>query len=160
MAAARAEFSRRVPVAVIRSAPPVGGQVLVQVEVLFWLDTTAQVDLGSAVLLGQSVRLLASVQSVRWSFGDNATSTSTGPGRPFLSSDFCATKQCPGWFGHTYTETARSVPVTATATWVGRYSVNGGPFQLITGTVTAAPTTIALPVVQSRTVLIPNPTPT
>ena len=157
--AAHGEFSRRVPV-VIKSAPPVGGQVLVQVEVLFWLDTTPEVDLGSAVLLGQSVRLLASVQSVRWAFGDNTTGTSQGPGRVFGRGDFCATRQCPGWFGHTYTETATSVPVTAAATWLGRYSVNGGPFQLITGTGTVTPTTIALHVVQPRTVLIPNPTPT
>ena len=39
VAAARAEFSRRVPVAVIRSAPPAGGQALVNAEVVFWLDT-------------------------------------------------------------------------------------------------------------------------
>ena len=81
-------------------------------------------------------------------------------GGRFRSRDFCDTKQCPGWFGHTYSQTSTSVPVTATATWVGRFSVNGGPFQVITGTVTAAPTTMALRVVQSRTVLIPNPTST
>jgi hypothetical protein len=157
--AAHEEFSRRVPVVVIKAAPG-SGQTLVNVEVLFWLDTGSQVDLGSAVLLGQSVQLLASVESVRWAFGDGSAVTGAGAGRPFLASDFCDTKQCPGWFGHTYTQTSKSVTITANATWAGRYSVNGGPFQLITGTVTAAPTTIAMQVVQSRTVLIPNPTST
>jgi hypothetical protein len=160
MVAAFAEFSRRVPVVVIGAAPAGGGQSLVNVEALFWLETAAEVDLGSVVLLGQSVRLLASVRSVQWSFGDDTTGMSVGAGRPFVGSDFCDTKQCPGWFGHTYTQTAAWVTIAATATWVGRYSVNGGPFQVITGTVTAAPSTIRLRVVQSRTVLIPNPTST
>jgi hypothetical protein len=158
-AAAHDAFAKLVPTAKIAAA----GQhnvSLVNVETLFWLDTPANVDLGSTPLLGQQVHLLASIQSVTWDFGDGHSAISQGPGRPFLETDHCGTASCPGWFGHTYTATAAKLTVTATATWIGRYSVNGGPFVAIAGTVTAPPATVPMPVVEARTVLVPNPTAT
>ena len=113
---------------------------LVNVETLIWLDTTKTVDLGTTPLLGHHINLIATVQTVTWNFGDHHTDTTTRPGRPFLTTDHCATLTCPGWYGHTYTTTG-TMTLTATITWTGRYNIDNGPYHPITGTVTTTPTT-------------------
>jgi hypothetical protein len=155
-AAARDAFTKLVPHATI-SAAAQHGVSLVNAETLYWLDTPTTVDLGTTPLLGQPVQLLATVATVHWNFGDGHTATSQGPGRPFTTTDHCNTTTCPDWFGHTYTDPAPNLTVTATTTWTGRYSINGGPFTAITGTVTAPPATIPMQVDQSLAILVPNP---
>ena len=155
-AAVRDAFVKRVPTPAIRTAP-VNSRVLVNVETLLWLDTTDDVDLGTTALLGHQVRLTASVQTVTWDFGDHHTDTTTTPGRPFLSTDYCATLTCPDWYGHTYTTTG-TMTLTATITWTGRYTLDNGPSQPITGTVTPPALTTGLRVLESLSVLVPNPT--
>ena len=158
--AVRDAFTKLVPQVGIGRAGQEGVS-LVNVETLYWLDTPVTVDLGAAVLLGQRVDLLATVTSVRWDFGDGQSGTSQGPGRAFTSADLCGTPSCPGWFGHTYTvTTTQPLTVTATATWSGRYSVAGGPFAAIAGTVTAPVVTLPMQVRQAQSVLVPNPTTT
>lgn len=158
-AAARDAFTKLVPHATIAAAAHYG-KSLVNLETLYWLTTPTTVDLGTTPLLGQQVHLLATVQTVQWNFGDGHTATSHGPGRPFTTTDHCATTTCPDFFGHTYTQPAPHLTITATATWTGRYSTNNGPFTTITGTVTAPPTTIPMEVDQSLAILVPNPSET
>jgi hypothetical protein len=155
-AAAKEAFTKLVPHVTI-SAAAQNGVSIVNIETLYWLGTPATVDLGTTPLLGHPVRLLATVQTVQWSFGDGHSATSQGPGRPFTADDYCNTKICPDWFGHTYTEPSRKLTVSATATWTGRYSIDGGPFIAITGTVASPATTIDMEVEQSLSILVPNP---
>jgi hypothetical protein len=155
-AAARDAFTKLVPHVTIDAAGH-NGVSLVNLETLYWLNTPTTVDLGTTALLGQQVQLLATVQTVQWNFGDGHTATSQGPGRPFTATDHCSTKTCPNWFGHTYTQPAPNLTVSATTTWTGRYRVNNGPFIAITGTVTSPPATIPMQVDQSLAILVPNP---
>jgi hypothetical protein len=150
-------FVKLVPTPTIGTAPPATKTGLVYVEVLTWLATPATVNLGTTPLLGHQVTLTATVQSVVWTWGDDSTDTIHKPGRPFLSTDYCDTKQCPDWFGHTYTATGIKT-ITATTTWTGRYSIVGANSLPITGTATSTPATSQIHIQQSRTVLVPNPT--
>jgi len=150
----RVEVVRRVPSPVVMAAP--SGRALVQLESLFWVDTARSVDLGSAGLAGHQVSMTASVESVAWDFGDGARGSSAGPGRPFTKDSHCGQKQCPGWFGHTYTATG-SVVVTARVSWSASYRVDGGSAQVISGTVVGSPATMSVVVKQARAVLVPNP---
>lgn len=74
-----------------------------------------------------------------------------------MTSDPCGQIQCPAWFGHTYTSTG-TVNVTAAINWSATYTVDDGPTQKITGTVTGPKTTLNLQVKQARAVLVPDPT--
>jgi hypothetical protein len=151
----RAQVVRLVPRAGVRAAP--SGSALVQLESLFWVDTAATRDLGTVELAGHQVAITVRVSSVRWDFGDGTSDSNNGPGRPFTQDSHCGQKQCPGWFGHTYEKTG-TVTVTARVNWSATYAVDGGPAQLIGGTVDAAPETMTVVVKQARAVLVPNPT--
>jgi hypothetical protein len=153
--AVQAQFATLVPHSRVMAAPPTG-RAIVNIESLFWVDTPPQRELGTSPLLGHQVTITATVQSVRWSVGDGATSTASTPGRPYTSTDHCDTKQCPDWFGHTYTSTG-PMTVSAAVTWTGRYSVDGGPLLQIPGAVTAAPSTFSVQAYEARAVLVPDP---
>jgi hypothetical protein len=149
----RAEIVKLVPHVAIGAAP--AGQALVNLESLYWAQTPASRDLGVVTLLGHQVALTIAVASVNWDFGDGATARSNGPGRPFTATDHCGQKQCPDWFGHTYTQTG-ALTVTATVNWTGRYTVDGGAINTIQGTVAGPAATMALQVKQARAVLMPT----
>jgi len=153
--AAYQQIRRLVPSPKIGVAPA-GGATLVNIQTLLWLDTKPDLDLGSATLLGASVRLRAHLDHVVWDFGDGSNDTTHGPGRAYTETDPCDTKICDGYWGHVY---AHRGPVTirATATWTGEYRVGGGAWQVIAGQATAAPATTSLTVKQARGVLVPNP---
>ena len=133
------------------------GTGLVNVEVLTWMTTPTTVNLGTTPLLGHQVTLVATVQSVTWTWGDTTTNTTQGPGRPWLPTDYCNTPQCPDFTGHTYTTTGIKT-LTATTTWTGRYTLDGTNYLPITGTATSPTTTTQIHITQSRAVLVPNPT--
>jgi len=153
--AARAEAQRLVPRPGIGVGPP-GGVTLVNIQTLFWLTTPATQSLGSVQLLGQTVELQVSIADISWNFGDGHTDHTTDPGVPYSSANPCHTAQCPGYYGHTYTDTG-AVTVTATTTWTGRYRTAGGAWQPIPGTVTGTPSTLNLTVRQARGILVPDP---
>ena len=153
-AAVQAAFVKLLPTVGIGAAPATGRE-LVNVQALYWVNTAAQLNLGTQVLVGHQVNLTASVQTVTWGFGDGATAASSTPGRVFTRADYCDTAQCPGFFGHTYTSTG-PMTVTAVITWTGTYSVDGGPAITIPTTVTTTPNTLPVTVYQARAVLLPN----
>jgi hypothetical protein len=154
---ARDQVQRLVPRPGIGVAPP-GGVTLVNIQTIFWVDTSAQRWLGSVLLVGRHVDLQASLDSVAWDFGDGHDDVSTGPGTPYSTARPCGTPQCPGYYGHTY-RTTGAMTVRATVTWSGRYRVDGGAWQAIAGTVRGAPATLQLTVKQSRGVLVGDPGP-
>jgi hypothetical protein len=128
---------------------------LVNVEEIFWIPTTTQRDLGPVTVVGQAVRLRVQFDNVAWDFGDASTDTSTTLGKPYDQSNPCATKQCPGYFGHTYlTRGPRTVSMTVS--WTGQYSLDGGTTwtTIAGGPITGTPSTATFTVKEAYTILI------
>jgi hypothetical protein len=107
-------------------------------------------------LLGQSVELRVTIESVAWDFGDGQTDRTSDGGTPYSPDQPCNTVLCPGYFGHVYTATGIRT-VTATITWAGSYRIGGGTWQPIANTVTGPPSSVTLSVNQARGILVPNP---
>jgi hypothetical protein len=152
---ARQAAEKLLPHPVIGTAPT-GHATLVNIETVLWVDTSADRTLGTVTLLGRRVALRAHLQRVDWTFGDHASDATEGPGRAYSAHDPCRTAQCPNYFGHTYRHTG-SVTISAQLTWTGQFQVDGGAWQNIPGTVTAAATSDTIRVRQARGVLVPNP---
>ncbi|HEV7192710.1 MAG TPA: hypothetical protein VGN35_05825 [Jatrophihabitantaceae bacterium] len=155
-AAIRAEAQKRVPHPRVGVAPP-GGTTLVNIQTLLWVDTPADLDLGTVVLLGQPVGLRVHVHHVAWTFGDGHSGVTTTPGRRYDPADPCRTAGCPGYDGHVYATTGR-VSISAQVTWIGEYRVGTGAWQPIAGTVTGIGQSVTIAVREARGVLVPNDT--
>jgi hypothetical protein len=152
---ARAEAEKLLPHPAIGTAPA-GGVTLVNIETVLWVDTAPDLTLGTVRLLGFRVTLRAHLETVRWQFGDGAGDTTQGPGTRYSHDQPCTTAQCPGYFGHTYRRTG-PVTIGAQLTWTGQFQVDGGAWQDIPGTVTAAATGQPIHVKEARGVLVDNP---
>jgi hypothetical protein len=154
----RQEIEKLVPHPGIGVAPP-GGKTLVNVQTVLWADTPADRDLGTVTLLGLfQVGLRVHVAQVVWDFGDGATDVVDGPGVPYRKGEHCATVSCPGHYGHVYRGTGR-LRITSQVRWSGQYSVNGGAWQNVAGTVDGPTARTQVTVVQARGVLVADPTP-
>jgi hypothetical protein len=152
---AREEAEKLLPHPGIGTAPA-GHVTLVNIETVLWVQTPADRTLGTITLLGHRVTLRAHVVEVRWDFGDGSSVSTPNPGKAYASADPCRTAQCPNYFGHTYLHTGE-ITVGARLTWTGQFSVDGGGWQSIAGTVTAAATDQTIRVKEARAVLVPNP---
>jgi hypothetical protein len=152
---ARAQAEKLLPHPRIGTAPA-GGVTLVNIETVLWVDTPPDLTLGTVRLLGYRVTLRAHVDRVDWDFGDHTTAVTTAPEQAYSPEHPCTTAQCPDYFGHTYRHTGQ-LTVGAQLSWSGQFQVDGGPWQDIPGTVTAAATGTALHVKEARGVLVDNP---
>lgn len=104
---------------------PVGMDLVVYAEATDQtLDTT---------LLNTPVQVRAIPTSYTWDFGDGSTLTTTRPGQPYPHKDLAHTYQHHGWYD-----------ITLTTTYTGQYSVAGGPWQDIFGTIEIASAPIPL----------------
>ena len=137
----------------IRSAPA-NGETFVNMQTLLWLDSPPSRSLGPVALLGHGIGIQITAQNAKWDFGDG--DTESGPlGKPYEGD--CATKDCPGFWGHDYT-TVGSRIVTATVTWTAVYTLDGGaPEPVPGGPISRGSTTLPLRVREARAVLVPNP---
>jgi hypothetical protein len=151
----RERVVRLLPHPAIGVAPP-GHVTLVNIETVFWADTSVDRDLGTVTILGQPVDLRAHISHVTWHFGDGASATTSDPGRAYTATDPCDTAQCPDYFGHTYTNTG-TVTITADITWTGQFRLAAGGWQPIPGTVGAPATATRITVKQARAILVPDP---
>jgi hypothetical protein len=155
---AKEEIEKQVPKPTVGLAPP-GGRTLVNEQTVMWVDTVADRDLDTVTLLGMyRVALRIHVHSVSWTFGDGDSDVTDGPGTPYRAGEHCKTATCPGHFGHTYASTG-SMTIRAQVVWSGQFSVNGGAWQDIDGTVTGPEQAAGVVVVEGRGVLVPDPTP-
>jgi hypothetical protein len=158
---AYAAIVKLVPSPAIGAAPG-RGRTLVNMQTIFWVSAAADQSLGPVTLLGHQVGLRIHARTSTWSFGDGATDTSSGLGRPYSAADGCAEAICDGYFGHAYTGTG-AMTVSATVTWVGEFSVDGGPWRGIANPETGADTvdgpaaTRPITVIQARGVLVQSP---
>ena len=155
---ARQEIEKLVPRPGIGVAPP-GGKTLVNLQTVLWADTPADRSLGTVTLLGTyRVALRVHVQRVAWAFGDGATDVAGSPGLPYRKGEHCTTVTCPGHFGHVYATTG-TMTITEQVTWSGQYSVDGGAWQDVAGTVDGPAATTQVRVLEARGVLVADPTP-
>jgi len=152
---ARAEAEKLLPHPQIGTAPA-GGVSLVNIETVLWVDTKPDLTLGTVTLLGYRVTLRAHLERVDWSFGDQASATTAGPGKAYTKSDPCKTADCPDYFGHVYRQTGH-LTIGAQLTWTGEFQVDGGAWQEIAGTVTAPATGRPIHIREARGVLVDNP---
>jgi hypothetical protein len=152
---AREQAEKLLPHPPIGTAP-VGGVTLVNIETVLWVQTNPDLNLGTVRLLGFRVALRAHLEQVRWEFGDGESDTTDGPGKAYTSADPCRTADCPSYFGHVYRRTG-PVTIDAQLTWTGQFQVDGGAWQDISGTVTAAATGQPMQVKEARGVLVDNP---
>lgn len=81
----------------------------------------------STELLDTPVAVRATPASYHWDLGDGNTITTTNPGKPYPSEAISATYTQEGWYD-----------ITLTTTFSGQFSVNGGEWQDIDGTIEIA----------------------
>ncbi|WP_160009379.1 PKD domain-containing protein [Nocardioides sp. AX2bis] len=137
-----AEALRRVPLpaAVIEVQPP-NGRTLVNFDTNFF---TAAGDLDRTItLLGQQVDLQISAASYTWVFGDGQSLQTTSPGAAYPQLDVT----------HRYLG-AGEVEVRVDVTYTAQFSVEGGPFAPVPGSVTVAGGPEPLQVVEARPTLV------
>jgi len=149
------QASRMIPPAAIGLAPH--ENTLVNIQTIMWVDTAAARNLPDVTILGQQVSIDIKIDHVDWDFGDTKSSTSDGPGKAYdAHGDPCKDKQCPDYYGHTYTTTG-DMTVTATVTWQATFRVGAGAVPPIPGTIPGPTTNAAILVREARSVLVPGP---
>lgn len=137
-----AEALRRVPLPapVIEVQPP-NGRTLVNFDTNFYTEAG---DLDRTItLLGQQVDLQISAASYTWVFGDGQSLQTTSPGAAYPQLDVT----------HRYLG-AGGVQVRVDVTYTAQFSVNGGPFAPVPGSVTVAGGSEPLQVVEARPTLV------
>jgi hypothetical protein len=137
-----AEALRRVelPGAELEIQPP-NGRTLVNFDTNFF---TRQGPFTRSVrLLGRLVDLRISPAAYTWRFGDGAVRSTTSPGSPYPHLEVT----------HRYLRKARVAP-SVDVTYEATFSVDGGAWQSVPGTVTIPGTPERLRVVTARPVLV------
>lgn len=116
------EFQQMPINALEASAGPDGGWLPVNMVNVLYAD--AQMQTLETTILGTPVSVRAIPASFHWDLGDGNTITTTKPGKPFPSEEVTSEYRYEGWYD-----------VTLTTTFIGQFSVNGGEWQDIDGTV-------------------------
>lgn len=133
---------RRVPLpaAELRVQPP-NGRTLVNFATNFY---TERGDLTRTVtLLGRQVDLRIHPTAYTWDFGDGSTTTTSSAGAPYPDLEVT----------HDYREPGRVMPSVDT-TYSAEYSVEGGPWQPVDGTVTIPGPAVGLRVLTATPTLV------
>ena len=109
---------------VASAGPPDGWLPVNMVNVLYAEGEAQMMDME---LLDTPVQVRATPVLYDWDLGDGNTISTTNAGKPFPSEEVSATYRYEGWYD-----------VTLTTTFSGEYSVDGGPWQTIDGTIEVA----------------------
>ena len=88
------------------------------------LHTDADTQELETELLGTPVRIRAVPVEFHWDLGDGNTITTTDPGKPFPSERVSSEYRFEGWYD-----------ITLTTTFTGQFSVDGGEWQDIDGSI-------------------------
>ena len=108
---------------------PPGAKALVSKIVIVYTSgdsQTMETQVG-----GTPVTIVATPASYTWDWGDGTTTTTKDPGAAYPDHTVF----------HKYSHTADNVVISLTTTWSATYSVEGGPAQPISGTLTTTDTT-------------------
>ena len=107
---------------------PPGAKALVSKIVIVYTSgdsQTMETQVG-----GAPVTIVATPASYTWDWGDGTTTTTKDPGAAYPDHTVF----------HKYSHTADNVVISLTTTWTATYSVEGGPAQPISGTLTTTDT--------------------
>lgn len=140
-----------VPKPTIGIQPPPGTETLVNIETVF--TAGAQPFKKTVTLLGQQVTLDIKPGTYTWTYGDGAVETTKNPGRPVTEAEVELTPLPADLTTHTYT-TKGDVTVTLATTWTATWSLNGGPYQPVPGTVTTTSAPHPLAIREARPILV------
>jgi hypothetical protein len=117
-------------------------ETLVNLETIFYTDPPEWTR--TVELLGYSVDVEATVDSYRWSFGDGATMSTSGPGAPYPSKDIV----------HAYGDAHVAVSPRVDVEYVIRYRVDDGTWQTVDETVPASGYPIPLDIREATALLV------
>lgn len=155
----RDEMVKLVKPVAIASAPPPPKAVLVNVQWVAWIPTPSDRSLGTVRMLDTyDVSLRIHLDHVDWDYGDGSKDVTNDPGKAYDPERACHTRLCPEYLGHVYTKDGHYT-ATATLTWAGQFSVDGGVWQDIPGAVTVNGPGLPVAIVQARSELIPDGSP-
>lgn len=126
---------------------PPGGKTLVNLDTIF--STEAESFQRTVRLMGHEVRLKIWASSFSWHFGDGSEPLSTADaGRRYQRG-----LPMDSYITHQYKDAHVTVHPRVNTTYSAEYSVDGGPFQPVVGTVTIDGAPVSLRVVEARPVL-------
>ena len=126
---------------------PPGGKTLVNFDTIF--STDAEPFMRTVRLLGHEVRLRIWASSFSWHFGDGSEPLSTSEaGRKYQRG-----LPMDSYITHQYKDAHVTVHPRVNTSYSAEYSVDGGPFQPVIGTVTIDGAPATLRVVEARPVL-------
>ncbi|MBF4162546.1 hypothetical protein [Nocardioides acrostichi] len=125
---------------------PPNGRTLVNIDTIF--RTEAAPFRRTVTLLGHRVTFDIKAQEFRWTLGDGHTMTTTEPGVAYA-------EQTPRsqYVAYRYT-TAGKVHLGLTTVWGADWSLDGGPFQPVPGTVQMDAPTQPLEILEARPQLV------
>ena len=103
---------------------PPGDMVIVTKDLIVYTDPSSRTL--STTVGGTPVSVVVTPVSYRWDWGDGTTTTTRDPGAAYPHQTVV----------HRYRELLQGVVVTLTTTWSATFSVEGGPPQPVSGTVT------------------------
>lgn len=104
---------------------PPGGWIPVGIDMIAWAESDVQTF--DVEMLGQAVQVRATPVKYVWDFGDGTVLTTSFPGRPYPERDVSMRYAYQGWY-----------EVSLVTQFSGEYSVNGGAWQPIAGTIEVA----------------------
>ena len=103
---------------------PPGDMVIVSKDLIVYTDPSSRTL--STTVGGVPVEVVVTPVSYTWDWGDGASTTTTDPGAPYPYQTVV----------HRYRQRLKGVVVSLTTSWSATFSVEGGPPQPVSGTVT------------------------
>lgn len=115
---------QRIPLPKLRAITQPADKTLINFDTIFYVD--AQPLHRSLRLLGQRVELEITPSTFRWVHGDGTAAVTQTPGAAYPAKDVV----------YRYQQAHVTVSHHVEITWTARWSLNGGPYQDVDGTVT------------------------
>jgi hypothetical protein len=115
---------QRIPLPALRAKTQPADKTLINFDTIFYVDAAPLHR--TLTLLGQRVELEITPSTFRWVHGDGTTAVTQTPGAAYPAKDVVYRYQ------HAHVTVRHHVEIV----WTARWSLNGGPFQDVAGTVT------------------------
>jgi hypothetical protein len=132
---------QRIPLPALRAITQPTDKTLINFDTIFRVEATP-LD-RTLTLLGQRVDLRIVPSTFRWVHGDGTTAVTTTPGAAYPAKDVV----------YRYQQAHVTVMQHVEIVWTARWSLNGGPFQDVTGTVTTVGPEHAMRIAQATPAL-------
>ena len=115
---------QRIPLPALRAVTQPADKTLINFDTIFYVQ--AKPLHRTLTLLGQRVELAIKPSTYRWVHGDGTTSVTRTPGAAYPAKDVV----------HRYQHAHVTVMQHVEIVWTARWSLNGGPYRDVDGTVT------------------------